>query len=385
LADALANVTEKDTTYARLQVVRGLAMALLVPASERTLWIQEALVLTRDSGDLRARLDVLCGALRCYTRMPDGANRLALAEEMFDLAHHLGSPEDELEARQWKAQFLLELGRGEEYAQQVSDYARRAAIVRTPYGSWTANTQRVGQLFLSGDLAESERLARETADAGEKLMGMTASIHRVAELFQVGLELTETDAERVLGDVQARAERILSVAPNYHVIRTILVRAALYCGRPCEADQYMASIAAPNYVPPDPLDGHSLMILVNAADMAAEMCERRAAAVIFELLGAHDGLHAVSATGAVYLGPVSYWLGRLCLTLGRDAAGADYLDRALRATRESGSVTYRAWSEYYLARAMRRDARAATLLDDAERVARRFGLSRLLANLRADG
>lgn len=167
IAEALANVRAKDATFAQLQVARAMAMALTVSASERTLWVQEALALTQDRADPRARLDVLRGALRCCTRFPDGTSRLDLANEMLELATQLRSPENELEALQWKAMFLLELGYGDEYAQQVSDYARRAAIMRTPQGAWTASVQRVGQLFLAGDLIECERLAREAGESGE--------------------------------------------------------------------------------------------------------------------------------------------------------------------------------------------------------------------------
>ena len=104
---------------------------------------------------------------------------------------------------------------------------------------------RVGQLFLSGDLIESERLAREAAHSAEKLMGITAFVHLVAQLFQVGLELTGTDAERVLGEAQAGAERILTIAPSYHVMHTLRARAALGHGQPHIAEQYLASQADP--------------------------------------------------------------------------------------------------------------------------------------------
>jgi len=380
IAEALANVTDKDATYAQLLVARGMAMALLKPASERTAWVQEALELTRGTPNARARLDVLRGALRCYTRLADGSSRLTLAEEMLELAQHLRSPENELEARQWKVQFLLELGRGEEFAQQVSDYAQRAAIVRTPDGSWTANMHRVGQLFLSGDLLESERLAREASAVGEKLIGVSAAVHLVAQLFQVGLELSGPAAERVLRDAQTGAERILAIAPNYHVMHTLRARAALGRGQPRAAQHYLASVVDPSYTPPDPLDGTALVALVNIASMAAELGNAAAAARVLQLLETHDGLHAVSATGSVYLGPVCHWLGRLCLTLGRSEEAARYLERALRASRESGSVGYRAWSEYYLAQALHTDVPAArTLLESSTRAAHRFGLGRLAA------
>ncbi len=386
VAEALANVREKDVTFAQLQVARAMAMAWITPASERTQWAQEALALTRSRTNPRARLNVLRGALRCYTRFPDGISRLALARELLGLAQLLRSPENELEARQWMALFLLELGHGDEYAQQVSDHAQRAAVVRTAQGTWTTQVHRVGQLFLAGDLSASERIAREAAAQGEKLLGITALVHLVAQLLQLGVELHGPDAERVLEDAQAGAKRILVVAPSYHLMLTVQARAALAHGQAGDAQRYLASVVQPSYVPPEPLDGTCLIALVNIAAMAAELGDADAAAVLVEHLEPHDGLHAVSGTGSVYMGPASYWLGRLCLTLGRHARAAAYLECAREACRSSGAVTYRAWSEYYLARSLPHDpTTAGPLFESAQRTAQRFGLTRLLAQLRLDG
>src|SRR5690606_30587981 len=115
--------------------------------------------------------------------------------------------------------------------------------------------------------------------------------------------------------------------------------------------------------------------------------DSQAAAALFELLEPHDGLHAVSGTGSVYMGPASYWLGRICLTLGRRNQAAAYLKRACDACRSSGSVTYRAWAEFYLAQSLPQDATAAaqSLRESARRAAHHFGLARLMAKLRHDG
>jgi len=159
----------------------------------------------------------------------------------------------------------------------------------------------------------------------------------------------------------------------------------MHRGQSRDAEQYLAGMTRPGYVPPEPLDQHSLCALVNIADMAAEMGHTEAAAITLELLEAHDGLHAVSATGGAYFGSASYWRGRLYLTLGRRAEAAEHLEQALRASRQAGSVTFRAWSEYYLARTQESNARAKqTLLESSKRVAHRHGMTRLLAKLQID-
>jgi len=160
----------------------------------------------------------------------------------------------------------------------------------------------------------------------------------------------------------------------------------MHRGQPRDAQQYLSAMLSPGYVPPDPLDQHSLCALVNIADMAAELGHTEAAAIALQLLEPHSGLHAVSATGGAYYGSASYWRGRLCLTLGRRAEAAEHLERALRASRQVGSVTFRAWSEYYLAQARESDAHTQrVLLESSRRAAERHGMTRLLAKLHIDG
>lgn len=282
----------------------------------------------------------------------------------------------------WKLFYLLELGDGHEYAAVVSDYARCAAALQTPLTAWTANMHRVGQLFLSGTLTESESLARKAGVLGQKLVGIVALLHLVGQLYQVGLELEGADAARVLADAQAGAERILAFAPRYQALLAMRLRAAIRLGDPSDAQNYLSGMSAPTYAPPDPLDQTCLCTLTCIADMAAELGHSEAAAIVLRLLLPHDRSHAVSASGSIYFGPAAYWLGRLCLTLGQRAQAVEYLERALREAQRARAVTFQAWSEYYLARALPDDAAPRRiLLESAQRTAHRCGMTRLLNKL----
>ncbi|HEU5075043.1 MAG TPA: AAA family ATPase, partial [Polyangiaceae bacterium] len=129
IAEALQNVREKDAVFAQLQVARAMSQMFTSPMSERVLWIQEALALTRETANSRTRLDVLRGVQRCHTRFTDGTTELGVAQELLQLAIALRSPEAELEARQSRANTLLEFGRGIEFAHEVTACRQRAMDV----------------------------------------------------------------------------------------------------------------------------------------------------------------------------------------------------------------------------------------------------------------
>ena len=351
---------------------------LTASPSERIGWIQEALTLTRQA-DPRTRLDVLRGAQRSHIRFTDGTTELGVAEELLQLAVALRSPESESEARQWRANALLELGRGADYEHEVAASRERAMVVRAPQVAWVAGALHVGHLFLAGSLEECERAARDTGKAGQDLMGIGGFLYMTTQLFQVGLEGTEDEAQRILCEVAAGGERVLALAPGFQALMLMVARARMYCGQSDAAEDYLARVTSAHYVQPDPLDRNFLPAMVCAADLACSRNDVAAAAVVSSLLGAWKGWHAVAALGSAYLGPVSYWLGRLSLVDNRREDARRQLELARQESQRAGSVIYRAWSDYYLAHALPASeaALSGSLLESARSAAQRFSLGRL--------
>lgn len=348
-----------------------------------SLWIQEALVLTRETANSRARLDVLRGAQRCHTRFTDGTTELGVAQELLQLAIALRSPEAELEARQSRANTLLEFGRGIEFAHEVTACRQRAMDVRTPQAEWTAGALQVGQLFLAGSLGECELIARDISKMGQELMGVGGFLFMLTQLFQIGLEGEAYEARRILGEVATGGGRVLALAPSMQALMLMVARAEMYCDQPEAAREYLARVTKPDYVAPDPLDRNFLVAMVCAADLACFQNDATAATVISQLLDPYVGWHAVAAFGTTYLGPVSYWLGRLSLVCNRTEDAQRQLHLATEHRESAGAVIYRAWSEYHLAQALpaNQSARREALLEHAHSAARDYSLGRLQSAL----
>lgn len=379
IAEALHHVQTKDDVFAQLQVARAMSGMFTASTSERSAWIAEALALTRATSDLSARMEVLRGAQRSHIRFGDGITELGVAEEMLQLALTLRSLECEVEARQFRASALLELGRGADYAHEVATCRERAAAVNTPQFVWMAGILHVGQLFLTGSLTECEHTARKIGKIGEELMSVGGFLSTVTQLFQIGLEADSSDTRRILTEVVVGMEQVLAVAPNLHVLNVVLARAQAHCGHSDPAKEYLARLTDPHFVAPDPLDRNCLTALVCAADLACAQNDVAAATVVSPLLRAWEGWHAVAALGSVYFGPVSYWLGRLSLVRSRREDAQRQFERARRESESAGSVSYRAWADYYLARALpaSQGDRSRRLEESARSAAQRFSLGRL--------
>ena len=384
--EALEHVQERDTVFAQLQVARAMATMFTSPTSERVQWIREALDLTRTVADLRPRLEVLRGALRCYINFTEAKTNLEIAEEMLLRATALRSPENELEALHWRAAALLELGRGSDHDNDVAAYRHHATIVTAPQAAWTARVLHAAQLFRQGSLRESESVAREAGKVGQELVGLAGFGYMLTQLFQVGMEYEGVDAQRVLHDFIEGGNRLLAVAPTFHALIAALARARARCGQTDVARDYLARVNGPNYTPPDPLDRNFLNTMVSIADLACTHQDVAGASVVSQILEPYQTQHATAGMGAGYMGPVSYWLGRLSLVRGRAQNARQQLTLAVSESEHAGSVIYRAWSEYYLAQtlAARETPLRMSLVESARQAAQRHGLGRLHVAIESD-
>ncbi|HEY6727515.1 MAG TPA: AAA family ATPase [Polyangiaceae bacterium] len=313
ISEALPHLREKDASFAQLQVARAMSTMFTAPFSERVSWIQEALTLTRHTTDRRARLEVLRGALLCYTRFTDGTTEVDLTEEMLALAVALRSPENELEGYLWRAHAALELGRASEYERAVATYQKQAAIISAPQQLWRAKVLHAARLYLAGSLGESERVVREAGSLGQNLLGLAGFTHMLIQLFQIGVECADEEAVRILYDVVEGGDRVLAVAPNFHAFVPVVARARLYSQGRDATREYLARATHPH----DPLDRNFLPAMVSIADLACSQRDVPAANAAFQMLHGYKDRHAAGGTGSVYFGPVIYWLGRLSLVRGQ--------------------------------------------------------------------
>lgn len=174
----------------------------------------------------------------------------------------------------------------------------------------------------------------------------------VAQLFSIALEVGGSDGGALLEELRRHSETILSVASNHQlmVLGHAIVR--LYQGERQAAQHCLSLVMSSKQDLADQLDRNATCVLICQAMLACHLSHAKAAELVMHTLRSHRGLHGVSAVGGAYVGPVSYWLGRLSLTVGRRNEALEYFEQAERESREARAATYVAWSSFYLARTL---------------------------------
>lgn len=385
LGEALRFLTEGSVWYAPLQVARSLASTFRVGFLERVGWVQDALRAVRARDDHPARLEVLRGAVYCNTYFTDGTTLLGLAEETVRAASEAQSPESQVEAGIFRSHALLELGRGQDYLQQVADCARLAQVLRSAQLAFVPTMLQAGAAFVEGDLARAERLARQAGALGQGI-GPAASAYLCGELCIIGAEKDGAERSRVLEEAALLGESVLAVAPKFYLQRVAVARIRLALGEERPARELLESLRDPSFVIADPLDRNYLGTLAMLSLLACALGDREHAEQMLRLPWAHEERHAVASTGTVYFGPACHWLGVLHLKAGRIEAARRYLERAVDESARAQSTLYVAWSQFYLAQVLGlsvgAESRRHALLASARRAARRHALGHLEHMLR---
>jgi tetratricopeptide (TPR) repeat protein len=112
-----------------------------------------------------------------------------------------------------------------------------------------------------------------------------------------------------------------------------------------------------------------MVVAALAADLAHALDDRERAAVLYDLLAPFDQTNVVIGLGAVCLGSSSRYLGRLALTVGRQAEAVAHLRHAVDANASLQAIVELAHSWVDLAWALGDGREAVELLERAEAAA----------------
>jgi tetratricopeptide (TPR) repeat protein len=312
------------------------------------------------------------------------AVRLDCAGEMLAAAQHAGAQELELQARNWRALDLLELGRGAELRTEVRDYATLASRARLPSYSWYVPMWRATLALMDGRMEEAMQFARREREMGKRAGDTNAEMCFIHHRF-TRLMLDERHGE-LLGDFYAddlsyATEKLNSPAgPAY---RTTLAWLCAATGRLAQARSHFELVAADNFSA-IPYDVNWLGAIASAADAALALGDRRRARCLLELMEPYGERIAVSARGSAFRGSLSRLIGQLAAMLGdTDAADAHYI-QARHLDERLGAPTWVAhdlWRHGELRLAVGDGPGAIRLLERAVATARAAGLQEGLARI----
>ena len=339
----------------------------------------QAVDLARGTGDLATLSYALGGGYWARWWPENSEERLAIAEEMLDVAERLGDAERLIDAHLMLFMTFAELNRMTDARAKLEDVSRLANDLRQPSQLWLGIAPRTLMALFDGDFDRAERaLSREL----EQTVAITlAADERSAAAFHVFLLRREQGRP---SDAEPVTRRASEDFPWYPLHRAALACLLTGLGRLPEARALVEDLAADRF---RVLARDNEWLL--GASLTAEAChmvnDAEEAGVLYEQLAPFAGRHAIGqAEGSI--GIVDRYLGLLCMTMGRLGEAERHLRAAVEANERLGSPPWAAHSRHDLARALVRagqTSEADIQLREARAAADRLGMVALAAQIEA--
>jgi DNA-binding CsgD family transcriptional regulator len=314
LEEALAALGEGDGPL-RARVLARLASALLftTQVDRRLALSEDAVQLARRLGDpamlaavLHDRLLVIGG-----TEQKVVAEGLAIANEVVELAERLGDRALALRGRGLRRTILLELGDLAGFEADLAAAEQTAQQLRQLHYHWQLPLARTTRALLAGRFAEAEEQAAQGLAIGQR------AGDQAVEIYYAGAVLTLRFMQGRLGETIELFQDLATRFPMLPVLRTALAAALAETGRPVEARAEVERLAAGDLTPVPRNTAWSLSLAL-LAYASHHLGDTKLAAKLHGLLEVYaDRNIATGRFGGLCLGPASYFLGLLNLTLDR--------------------------------------------------------------------
>src|SRR5262249_1662340 len=134
--------------------------------------------------------------------------RLAIADEVVELARRAGDERLAREGRGRRIVTLLELGELGAAHAEIEVHARAAEELRQPFGRWQAAGWQAAEALLAGRFAEGESRAKEAFELGRRVRMADAENCFAVQSFLAAMEMGR------LAEVQETVEQLIRRYPE---------------------------------------------------------------------------------------------------------------------------------------------------------------------------
>lgn len=375
LLEAALAVLGEEPGALRARVMARLAEALTFCDAEgrRGTLCEQAIELAQQLDDPAVLANVLTNAHWALWSPDNPRERLAMADEIVELADRAGDSALAVDGRLWRVSDLLELGAIERADQELETWARLAEEIGHRYELWTVGCVRVLRTLMRGRVNEAEAQAARVLELGQRDRNQNA-------LQIYGVQLAAVRREQ--GRYHELEDGIKLFMEQYPAIRTWRCALAyLYAdaGRAQEARGELDVLGADEFAAlhRDLFWLADVTLLGQACALIADVEHAR---VLYRQLLPYARRNVIAAAIAACWGSTSRTVALLAVTLGRfDEAGRHFED----AIEMNGAIGARTWQErsrveyaqMLLARGQDHDrARAQRLLEEASAAARELEL-----------
>ena len=364
MMEQAAEMTAGERTVTRVRLLSRLCGALYF--SERR---DRMASLSAEATEIAAELDdplatALAAAARRRAHWGPGRveRRLADSTLLLRAAREAGDLELTLQGHAWLVVDLLERGDRKGVEVQIEAFRAGAESLRQPLYLWNAAVWEAMRALLDGRLDEAEQLAAAAVSSGIRSEGVTAPQYFAVQLLYLRREQAR------MGELEDPVREALRTNADRAAWRAGLSLLLHETGRTEEARAEFERLARDDFAGIR-RDGDWMVVTALAADLSHAFDDAPRAAVLYDLLTPVADANVVIGLGAVCLGATSRYLGRLALTLGRDADAVAHLRHAVAANASLQATVELAHSWVDLAGALGAGGEAVELLERAEAAA----------------
>jgi eukaryotic-like serine/threonine-protein kinase len=373
--EALTALGERDNRL-RARLLARLAMELYFSAAgrRRAELVDEAVTLARRLDEPATLAYVLNARYAAMWGPENVEERLAIADEVVELARRAGDHRLAREGRGRRIVALLELGDVAAAHAEIEVHARAAQELRQPFGRWQAAVWRTAEALLAGRFTEGESHARVAFELGRRVRMTDAENCFAVQSFVAGMELGR------LAEMQATVERLAARYPEATRWAAALAYLHTALGRRDDAAATFEPLAARGFAAVE-RDNQWLIAMTDLAETCAFLGDTRRAAELRDLLLPYAGRNVVIVEGWACLGAADRSLGLLATTMGLWEDAETDFDAALELNARLGARpwlarTQHGYAQMLLARRRPLDAeRARELLWRALDTARELGMT----------
>ncbi|MDQ3993064.1 MAG: hypothetical protein M3229_05335, partial [Actinomycetota bacterium] len=337
----------------------------------------EAVGIARESGDPAALASALDARLAAVWRPENLDERLALADQIIELAQQANARDSELRGRGFRATCLLELCDAAAADAEIELGTRIAQELRQPLYRWHMLGLRTLRALETGRFEEAERLAREAYEVGRLADEQTAG-HYLGAQMAILLYCTGDWAE-LEAPLAAYVERY----PRLPAWRATLAFLYANTGRHQEALVELHRAGGSDWAHV-PQDSTWLLGVCRAGESAALAGDAEYASMLYERALPYAGRNVVlGRVASISIGPVARFLGIMAAAMGEHDAAIVHLEEGLAVTERMGALPWHAHGLHDLGRALlARGApgdgeRAQPLLERSAELAEQLGMRRL--------
>jgi DNA-binding SARP family transcriptional activator/tetratricopeptide (TPR) repeat protein len=267
--------------------------------------------------------------------------RLDAAAGMIAAAREAGERHTELQARNWRAADLFELGDMAAWREEVRRHGRLANELRLPAFQWYTPLWAAVDAMLAGRFEEAERLIAEAEEAGTRAGDRNAPLFAGMVRFNAQIErgaYDEIDMD-FLADKIANSPAGSAYRSSYAWILAALGEAAR---ARAELDAVIANGTA--------FDANWLSSQAECAEACIALGDPTHAQTIYDRLAPYAGRPVTSGRAVCSFGSADRHLGGLAALLGRGEDAAAHLRAAIARDQEMGCTVWSAHGQRALDR-----------------------------------